>query len=103
MPANFPGGLFNSEADKCFGVCMLINPWSQYFFADNFTRQQKHEMSQQLKVHSDLLHSINKDLLCSSRNVQEKHLKIVPDPNSFLQYSTKAYALKIFYFLLINI
>jgi hypothetical protein len=26
MPANFPRGLFQSEADKCFGICMLINP-----------------------------------------------------------------------------
>jgi hypothetical protein len=34
MSANFPKGLhvFQSEADKCFGVCMLINPWVGYTY-----------------------------------------------------------------------
>ncbi len=27
MLANFPTGLFYREADKCFGIYMLINPW----------------------------------------------------------------------------
>ncbi len=27
MLANFPKGLFQSEADKTFGICRLINPW----------------------------------------------------------------------------
>ncbi len=27
MLANFPKGLFQSEADKCLGICTLINPW----------------------------------------------------------------------------
>jgi hypothetical protein len=31
MLTNFPKGLFQSEADKCFGICMLINPCLRRF------------------------------------------------------------------------
>jgi hypothetical protein len=29
MLANFPTTLFYREADKCFGIYMLINPWKR--------------------------------------------------------------------------
>jgi hypothetical protein len=32
MPTNFPTGLFQSEAEKCFGFCILINPCLDHFF-----------------------------------------------------------------------
>jgi hypothetical protein len=35
MSANFPAGLFLREADKCFGICMLINPCCGAFFLDH--------------------------------------------------------------------